>query len=65
LLQIPWFVECAGRFAAIAPNGLNSSGMNVLVDCPGASDAKLVVGRKPPWNQPQESPAAFSSSPMF
>ena len=23
------------------------------------------MGRKPPWNQPQDTPAAFSSSPMF
>ena len=27
--------------------------------------ANEVVGRKPPWNQPQERPAALSSSPMF
>src|SRR5262249_47190279 len=27
--------------------------------------AKSVVGAKPPWNQPHETPAAFSSSPMF
>src|ERR1700681_522964 len=44
--------------------------MNVAVDWPVwpvavAAVAKVVVGRCPPWNQPQESPAALSSSPMF
>ena len=44
--------------------------MNVAVDWPAwpvavAAAAKVVVGRKPPWNQPHERPAAFSSSPMF
>jgi hypothetical protein len=35
--------------------------------CPVAAraSAKLSVGLKPPWNQPHERPAAFSSSPMF
>src|SRR5262249_55139126 len=44
--------------------------MNVAVDWPvwlvGVSASeKLSLGRKPPWNQPHERPAAFSSSPMF
>src|SRR5215471_442147 len=44
--------------------------MNVLVGCPSwpvaeSASWKLSVGVKPPWNQPQESPAALSSSPMF
>ena len=44
--------------------------MNVAVDWPewpvaAAAAANVVVGAWPPWNQPQESPAAFSSSPMF
>jgi hypothetical protein len=30
-----------------------------------AAAAKLVVGAKPPWNQPQETPAAFNLSPML
>ena len=43
---------------------LNWSGMNVLVGwVPPVAVAKLVVGVKPPWNQPQLSPAAFSRSP--
>src|SRR5579862_3971932 len=44
--------------------------MKLAVDwatCPVAvaAAAKLVVGRKPPWNHPHERPAAFSWSPMF
>ena len=49
---MPWFVECGGRSAAIEPNVLNSSGTNVDVGCPGATAAKLVVGRHPPAHQP-------------
>jgi hypothetical protein len=29
------------------------------------ASANAVLGLKPPWNQPHERPAAFSSSPMF
>ena len=48
----------------------NSSGMNCEVACPAwpvAADAvaNVVVGSKPPSNQPQDSPALFSTSPMF
>src|SRR5271165_232053 len=44
--------------------------MKVDVGCPdlpiaASASVKLVVGRKPPWNQPQDSPAALSSSPML
>src|SRR5689334_3291351 len=69
---MPWLVECAGRFAAMLKCGWNSSGMNVLVDWPAwptsgkaAAFANVTVGAKPPWNQPHERPALFSSSPMF
>ena len=45
---------------------LNWSGMKVLVGwLPPVAVAKLVVGLKPPWNQPQLRPAALSSSPTF
>ena len=44
--------------------------MKVLVAWPkwptvAAAVWNEVDGRKPPWNQPQLIPAAFSSSPMF
>src|SRR4029077_14535736 len=60
--------ECGTWLAK--PGVLNSSGMNVLVgwpECPVAASAawKFSVGRNPPWNQPQDRPAAFISSPMF
>src|SRR5262249_61669682 len=60
-LHRPW--SDAGATANLP---LNWSGVNVAVGCvPPVAVAKLVVGRKPPWNQPQLSPAAFSRSPMF
>jgi hypothetical protein len=40
--------------------------VKVLVGCvPPVAAAKLVVGRKPPWNQPQLRPAAVKRSPTF
>src|SRR6516164_4785175 len=65
-LQIPWLV--AGGL--LNPCALNWLGMKTDVGCPEAPTAasasvKLVVGRKPPWNQPQDRPALLSSSPMF
>ena len=47
---------------------LNWSGTKVAVSVvlwmAAAAVAKL-VGRNPPWNQPQEIPAALSRSPTF
>src|SRR5262245_36912825 len=57
---MPW--SLAGDFANFP---LNSSTVKVDVVWPGAAVAKSVDGLKPPWNQPHERPAVFSSSPMF
>src|SRR5579862_417836 len=48
----------------------NSSGVNVLVGWPAwpvavSAAENVVLGAKPPWNQPHDRPAAFNSSPMF
>src|SRR5581483_5671762 len=65
---MPWLAECGT--AELNPAALNSSGTKVDVGwpaCPVAVAASLnvVVGRKPPSNQPHERWAALSSSPML
>ena len=67
-LQMPWLVECGTELWN--PAFLNSSGMKVAVGWPAwpvaaSGVGELVVGRKPPSNQPQDRPAALSWSPMF
>src|SRR5437763_24672 len=56
--QMPWS-EAGG---VLNPLPLNSSGVNTAVDVVApilvAATAKGVEGVKPPWNQPQDTPAA-------
>ena len=51
------------------PLPLNSSGVNTAVDVVApilvAATAKGVEGLKPPWNQPQDTPAALRLSPTL
>ena len=67
--QIPWLVEFVTWLWK--PAFLNSSAMNVLgrlaavTGCGQRVAGSEIDGRKPPSNQPQETSAVLSSSPML
>src|SRR5262245_23084330 len=66
---MPWFEAWGGSTLPVKLLA-NSSGMNCEVGWSAwpvslAASAKLMLGEKPPWNHPHDSPASFSRSPMF